>query len=214
MSARSRVCESIETISSTVSAPCASASSTWYSSTRKSFRRQAGRRAPSSRAHFCVRTRTSRRSSKEPLNHLGSVRTDRTLAPNLVYSRACAAASKSALMSPLDGEARLNSAARARPQAESSAALRHSARACGPPCSAAKALAWSSSSGAPRLAFASATSFTRCSTISCSFVFLEAGSPYPYRCPQSSASSIGGGGPMGGALGEVRRRWLRWQGLA
>mmetsp|Transcript_124728 Transcript_124728/g.233253 ORF Transcript_124728/g.233253 Transcript_124728/m.233253 type:complete len:358 (-) Transcript_124728:290-1363(-) len=119
--------ERMETISKTVSAPCATASNTWYSSTKKSLRKQAGLREPLSFAHCAVLSRTLRRSSREPLNHFGSVNTERMLAPTFVYSRACTAASRSALMSPFDGDARLNSAARARPQGDCSATERHSA---------------------------------------------------------------------------------------
>mmetsp|Transcript_90918 Transcript_90918/g.294218 ORF Transcript_90918/g.294218 Transcript_90918/m.294218 type:complete len:209 (-) Transcript_90918:91-717(-) len=176
-SARSLVCGRMETMSSTVSAPCATASSTWYSSTTKSLRRQTGRRAAAPSAQRCVRVRAARRSSREPLNHFGSVRTESTEAPNFAYSRACSAASRPTLMSPLEGEARLNSAARARPQAEASAAQRLWASDWGRPNSAAKASACASSSAAGFRALASTTSLSRCSTISCSFVRFAAGSP-------------------------------------
>mmetsp|Transcript_125418 Transcript_125418/g.351228 ORF Transcript_125418/g.351228 Transcript_125418/m.351228 type:complete len:209 (-) Transcript_125418:139-765(-) len=177
MSARSRDCERMDTMSSAVSAPCATASSTWYSSMRKSFRKHAGRLTPASFAQACVASRTSRRSCSVPLNHFGSVSTESTEAPTLVYSRACAEATRSALMSPFDGEARLNSAASASFQGEASAASRHSARLCGAPNSAVKARAAASTSAAARCALASATSFSRWMTICCNRVGFASGSP-------------------------------------
>ena len=47
-----------------------------------------------------------------PLNHFGSVRTDTTEAPALAYVVIWVAMSRSVAMSPLEGEARLNSAAK------------------------------------------------------------------------------------------------------
>mmetsp|Transcript_113362 Transcript_113362/g.307845 ORF Transcript_113362/g.307845 Transcript_113362/m.307845 type:complete len:374 (-) Transcript_113362:256-1377(-) len=190
MSALSLLRGRIETIRRAVSAPWARASSTWYSSTRKSFRRHAGLRVPLSRACCWVFKRTSLRSSRVPLNHFGSVSTDRTPAPTFEYFSACSPASMSAAMSPLDGEARLNSAARASPQGEASAASSAPTRHSGGPCSATKASARALSSASGRRAFASATSLTRCSTISWSLVCFAEGSPKPYRCPRSSSSSI------------------------
>eukprot|EP00160_Parvularia_atlantis_P017573 Unigene6100_Nuclearia_a/m.18689 Unigene6100_Nuclearia_a/g.18689 ORF Unigene6100_Nuclearia_a/g.18689 Unigene6100_Nuclearia_a/m.18689 type:complete len:330 (-) Unigene6100_Nuclearia_a:109-1098(-) len=93
------------TISSTVSAPATRASSTWYSSTIKSFRKNAGRAsAPTLRS---IAARASRRSSRWPLNHVGSVRTEIAAAPACAYVRAVASASAPGAMSPLDGDARL-----------------------------------------------------------------------------------------------------------
>mmetsp|Transcript_92869 Transcript_92869/g.267160 ORF Transcript_92869/g.267160 Transcript_92869/m.267160 type:complete len:340 (+) Transcript_92869:764-1783(+) len=170
MRARSRDCGKMDTIRRAVSAPWATASRTWYSSMTKSLRKHAGLRAEASAAQRCVVSRTSRRSSSVPLNHLGSVSTERTEAPTLVYSKACSAALRSTLMSPLEGDARLNSAARARRQGEASAASRHFARSSGPPCSFTKAWAAASTSRAGRQALASATSTSRCLTICCSLV--------------------------------------------
>lgn len=54
-------------------------------------------------------------SSRDPLNHLGSVRTEMTDAPAKAYERAIAGAEgeEASTISPFEGEARLTSARRA-----------------------------------------------------------------------------------------------------
>mmetsp|Transcript_23177 Transcript_23177/g.59098 ORF Transcript_23177/g.59098 Transcript_23177/m.59098 type:complete len:257 (-) Transcript_23177:93-863(-) len=177
MSARSLLCGRMDTMSNTVSAPCATASNTWYSSMTKSFRKHAGLRTPCSLAQAWVFSRTSFKSWSVPLNHLGSVKTDKTEAPSLVYSKACCAASKSAFMSPFDGEARLNSAASASLQLEVSAAERHSVSDIGAPMSAMSCSASRLTSASGFATLASLTSSLRCAAISCNRVVLDAGSP-------------------------------------
>mmetsp|Transcript_20787 Transcript_20787/g.65068 ORF Transcript_20787/g.65068 Transcript_20787/m.65068 type:complete len:219 (+) Transcript_20787:1-657(+) len=78
MSDDSSAAESAATMRSAVSAPCARASSSWYSSTMKSLR-STHTSSPSPPATSAARTRA--RSSSEPLNHDGSVSTEMVQAP-------------------------------------------------------------------------------------------------------------------------------------
>mmetsp|Transcript_25183 Transcript_25183/g.79024 ORF Transcript_25183/g.79024 Transcript_25183/m.79024 type:complete len:411 (+) Transcript_25183:301-1533(+) len=81
MRPRSSERPSTATMSSTVSAPKARASWSWYSSMMKSLRRMAGRPLSVAPTSACVASRTSRMSSRLPLNHLPSVRMEMTEAP-------------------------------------------------------------------------------------------------------------------------------------
>eukprot|EP00966_Prymnesium_polylepis_P047616 1102524-Prymnesium_polylepis.1 len=76
--AASRSGERIATISNAVSAPAARASSSWYSSMRKSLR---STHVPGERPARTNVSLTRVRSVSEPLNHLGSVSTETVHAP-------------------------------------------------------------------------------------------------------------------------------------
>ena len=140
-------------MSSAVSAPWARASSSWYESMIKSLR---STQTPGERRAASSAARTAARSSSEPLNHVGSVRTETVHAPATAYARACCAASVSAAMSPLEGEARFISASRPIGAAPRSVAQKSSA--------GARAAMQARSSADGMRSSASATSRRRCRT--------------------------------------------------
>src|ERR1700736_3827895 len=76
----------------------------------KSLRRTAGRLG-----NVEIASRAKRISSRDPLNQVGSVRTEMTLAPESAYVSACWAAFADMAIGPFDGDARLISAINAGP---------------------------------------------------------------------------------------------------
>mmetsp|Transcript_19630 Transcript_19630/g.26620 ORF Transcript_19630/g.26620 Transcript_19630/m.26620 type:complete len:222 (+) Transcript_19630:1336-2001(+) len=159
MSSDSCVSSRIATMSRIVSAPFALASRSWYWSTMKSFRSIAGRcqaevfsgvgEDVNSRL---VASRTLFMSSREPLNQRGSVSTEITEAPTDAYVLPWSAASAPSAITPLLGEARLNSAAIAI-FSDWSRARRDN----GPPCAASKAVMAACNSSTDTRALASST---------------------------------------------------------
>ena len=88
-----RISESTAAISRIASAPCAAASTTWYSLVVKSLRKTGS----------CTAARAACRSSRLPWKNLRSVRTDKAPAPPASYSRAIAAGRKSVQRQPFAG---------------------------------------------------------------------------------------------------------------
>mmetsp|Transcript_4778 Transcript_4778/g.11900 ORF Transcript_4778/g.11900 Transcript_4778/m.11900 type:complete len:335 (-) Transcript_4778:6-1010(-) len=105
-SVRSCSGSSAATISRQASAPCARASYSWYSLSRKSLQSTAGRECGPMRSTW---SRTARISFSEPLNQVGSVSTEMAPAPARAYSSACSAAFTFGAIMPRLGEARFTS---------------------------------------------------------------------------------------------------------
>ena len=146
----STVCSSAATMRSTMSAPCARASHTWYGVTTKSLRSTG----------TSTRARTASRSARLPLNRRCSVSTEIAAAPPFSYSPASSAGSEMDASAPLLGLDRFTSAM----TATASSALRRLTHSSAPGTRAARSLSSSSEVVAWRAARSSRTPATMSSS--------------------------------------------------